>query len=137
MIASYPCDDLGFPYNDVCFRAIDVAAPAPLVYHFLSRGRIAAGQRFMQSFRVVACVPGVHVTVVMRRRAPERLVADVAATYFLGSDPNGTRVIVKELIRYRRGLGGFIARLIYPFLDLVAMRRRLRTLAARAESEYD
>jgi hypothetical protein len=70
----------------------------------------------------------------MRRRAPQRLIADVVATYFLGADRSGTRLIVKELVRYPRGLGGLIGRLVYPFLDLWVMRRRLLKIAVQAES---
>lgn len=137
MIASYPCDDLGFPHDDVYFRAIDVEAPAPLVYHLLCPRNIQAGQRFSRSFRIAACAPGRHATIVMRRRAPERLIADVVATYFLGVDRYGTRLIVKELVRYPRGFGGFIGRLVYPFLDLWAMRRKLLKIAVRAEGESE
>ncbi len=151
MLDWYPCDGLGFPFHDVYFRALDVAAPLALVYHWLCQLRVGylpkrravaqfdslqVGQRFAQAFRIVAFESGRHVTIALRRHAPERLLGDVAATFRLGADYAGTRVILKELVRYPAGIFGIPARLLRPPLDLLASRTQLRLVARRAERDY-
>ncbi len=151
MLDWYPCDGLGFPFDDVYFRALDVAAPLALVYRWLCQLRagyfpprrarrefdhLQAGQRFASAFRIVAFEAGRHVTVALRRRALERTLGDVAATFRLKPDYAGTRLILKELVRYPGGLFGFPGRLLRPSLDLIALRTQLRLVARRAERDY-
>jgi hypothetical protein len=151
MIDWYACDGLGFPFDDVYFRTIDVAAPATLVYRWLCQlrarrvprsarpefDRLQIGQRYLRDFRIVGFEPGVHVTVVMRGSAPARLLGDVAATFALRQDYAGTRLVVKELVRYPSGILGWLPRLVKPALDLLTLRLALGALAKRAERDYE
>src|SRR5688500_981727 len=85
----YPCDGLVAPVDDELWRAVDVAAPAPVTYRWLCQLRAApysydwidnfgrrspreltpgldaleVGQRVMRIFRLVAFEPGRHLTL--------------------------------------------------------------------------
>jgi len=155
--AVFPCDGL-LPDADLAmFRAVDVRAPAPVVFRWLCQLRVAPysydrldnggrrspqqltpgldklerGQRIMRIFSLVDFEPGRSLTVVHRGQ----LFGAIACTYHTEpAGPGGSRLVVKLLTR--RGPGGLgreATRLLLPVGDLVMMRRQLLNLAALAE----
>ncbi len=159
--ARYPCDELGFVHDDVYFRALDVAAPPPLVFRWLAQLRVApysydlldnfgrrsppeliagldelaAGQRIMRIFRLVSFAPQRHLTIVLASRPGKALMGDFAGTYALEPAPNGTRLVAKILVRYPRGVYGAVLKPAMPWLDLIMFRKQLLTLRAYAERD--
>ncbi len=159
--ARYPCDDLGFAHDDVYFRAISIAAPPALVFRWLCQLRaapysydwldnfgrrspprltpglenLAAGQRMMVIFRLVAFEPDVSLTVALASRPGRMLMGDFAGTYRVDPGPSGTRLIAKILVRYPGGPYGTLLRRCMPALDLLMFRRQLETLKAYAERD--
>jgi hypothetical protein len=139
------------------FRAVDVSAPAPVVFRWLCQLRVAPysydrldnggrrspqqltpgldrlerGQRIMRIFRLVDFEPGRSLTVVYRGR----LFGSIACTYRTQpTGPSGSRLVVKLLVRRESGgLAREATRLLLPVGDLVMMRRQLLNLAALAE----
>ena len=154
----YPCDRWMDDPDDICFRAIDVAAPPGLAFRWLcqlraapysydwidNRGRtspraltpgldeLEAGQRVMTIFRLVEFEPGRHITLVLARGS--RLFGELAMTYEVRAVEDGSRLIAKLLIRRPRGPGRLFAPLL-PAGDLVMMKKQLRTLKALAERD--
>jgi hypothetical protein len=159
--ARYPCDDLGFEYDDVFYRALDVAAPPALVFRWLAQLRVAPysydlldnfgrrsppqliaglddlspGQRIMFIFKLVSFEPGRHLTIALASRPGKALMGDFAGTYALAPSPNGTRLLAKILVRYPRGLYGAVLKPAMPRLDLIMFRKQLLTLRAYAERD--
>lgn len=154
--APYPCDALLPAAETTLWRAVDVAAPAPIVFRWLCQLRAApysydlldnfgrrspqeltpglerleAGQRVMTIFRLVEFEPGRSLTVVSR--GP--LFGEVACTYLV--EPSGDRecrLVLKILARYPKGLRRPLMRLVLPPGDLVMARRQLLNLKRLAE----
>jgi hypothetical protein len=154
----YPCDRWLAGADDVCFRAIDVAAPPEVVFRWLCQMRVApysydwidnrgrrspreltpgleeleVGQRLMTIFRLVEYERDRHLTAVLDRPSAERVFGAIAATYEVVARPGGARILVKLLVR--RPTGWF--RLLSPLLpagDAFMMRKQLRTLKRLAE----
>jgi len=154
----FPCDRALPQPDDALFRAVDVDAPAPLVFRWLCQlkvapysydwidnfGRqsprrlipglekLAVGQRFMGLFELVAFEPDRHLTLCLRGSPT---FGDVAVTYLVvPTGERSTRLVVKLLMRYARLLPvRLLARWIAPALDLVMMRKQLLTLKGLAE----
>ncbi|HYU15988.1 MAG TPA: hypothetical protein VEL05_07960 [Candidatus Acidoferrum sp.] len=155
----YPCDDWLTGPDDVCFRAIDVAAPPAAVFRWLcqlrtapysydwidNRGRtspreltpgleeLARGQRVMRIFRLVDFEQDRHLTILLDRPRAMRMFGAVAVTYEVVPAPGGARILVKLLIRRPDGPFRLLAPLL-PAGDLVMMRKQLRTLKHLAEA---
>lgn len=157
MARSYPCDThLPDPYVSH-MRAIDVAAPAHLVFRWLCQLKLgsysypllagkgdnspptltagteslAIGQHFLV-FTIVDFEPGVHLTGVIRDDLRRRY-GPIAVTYEVVADsPASSRIVVRVNV----GGTGPIAALRREFLaagDLVMMRKQLLTLKRLAE----
>jgi len=153
---TYPCDGLLPAPETTLFRAVDVEAPAavsfrwfcqlraaPYSYDLLDNfgrrsprqltpglERLEAGQRVMTIFRLAEFEPGRSLTVVSRSRA----LGDVACTYRADPGAGGTsRIVLKILARFPRGLRGEAMRLLLPPGDLVMARRQLLNLKRLAE----
>jgi hypothetical protein len=156
--APFPCDDVLPHVDQWLFRAVDVAAPVPLVYRWVCQLRVApysydwidnlgrrsprtltaglddihAGQRAMTMFKVVGVEPGESITV----HAPRSIFGEVVGTYRV--IPVGdlrSRIVAKLGIVYPSGLHGELMRDTLPLGDLFMMRKQLRTLAALAERD--
>jgi hypothetical protein len=153
--AVYPCDGL---VDDpvAVFRAVDVEAPAEIVFRWVCQLRVApysydwvdnfgrrspreliegldhleVGQRFMTIFRVASFEEGRSVTL----DATTTLFGRVVCTYrVLPTAPDRSRLVVKLLFAVPPGIRGWITTHLLPAGDLVMMRRQLLTLKALAE----
>jgi hypothetical protein len=155
--AAYSCDALIERPDLVLFRAVDVAAPPQLVFHWLcqlrvapysydlidNRGRrsprsltpgldaLAVGQRFM-IFRLVSFEQGSSITL----DSTSRLFGRVALTYRISPGSGGaSRLIAKVMVAVPPGPLGLVNRHLLPAGDLIMMRKQLRTLKALAERD--
>jgi len=160
--ARYPCDDLGFRPDDVFFRAIDVAAPAGLVFRWLcqlrvapysydwldnfgkrsppqlTRGaeRLAVGQSMMHIFRLHGFATGENITVALKGAFPKWIAGDFAGSYRIFPNGDGNvRLVAKVLVAYPRGPYGALLRKRMPALDLFMFKKQLETLKAYAERD--
>ena len=154
---AFPCDRWLDHPDDVMYRAVAVDAPPPVVFRWLCQLRaapysydwidnwghesprtltpgldeLAVGQRVM-IFDLVEFERDRHLTLVMRDG--RGLFGDVAVTYMVVPQPDGTsRLVAKLLVRYPPGLYGWLASLWLPWGDLVMMRKQLLNLKALAE----
>jgi hypothetical protein len=157
--ATYPCDRLLPEAGTTLFRAVDVQAPAAVGFRWLCQLRAApysydlldnfgrrsprdltpglerleVGQRVMTIFRLAEFEPSRSLTVVSRSRA----FGDVACTYRADPGAEGTsRIVLKILARFPRGLRGGTMRMLLPPGDLVMARRQLLNLKRLAERSH-
>ena len=155
--AAYPCDGLIEVPDGILFRAVDVAAPAEIVFRWLCQLRIApysydwidnrgrrsprhltpgleqleVGQRFM-IFRLVSFEPGRSITLDSK----SALFGRVAITYAaVPAGDNASRLVVKLAYAAPRDLYGAVLRRVLPAGDLIMMRKQLLTLKALAERD--
>ena len=155
--ASYPCDDIIESPDNVLFRAVDVEAPAALVYRWLCQIRVApysydlvdnfgrrspqhlvdgldeleVGQRF-NIFRLAAFESGRSIT--LESRTP--WFGHVAMTYRADPlDEHHCRLVAKVAVDAPGGFYGFAARRVLPAGDLVMMRKQLLTFRDLAERD--
>lgn len=157
---SYPCDRWLADPDDICFRAIDVAAPPEVTFRWLcqlraapysydwidNRGRrsprsltpglddLADGQRVMRIFRLVEHERGRHLTMVLDSASGARLFGAIALTYEVVGAACGSRLVVKMRVRRTTSWLRIFAPLL-PVADLVMMRKQLRTLKRLAERD--
>jgi hypothetical protein len=159
----YPCDR-HLPHHDqALFRAVDVDAPAPVLFRWLCQLRVApysydwvdnlgrpsprelipgldqleVGQRVMTVFRLVEFQRDRHLTAVLVGRS-RRMFGEVAITYLtLPLDARRSRLLVKLLVAYASRITGAAMRLLFPPGDLVMMRKQLLTLKQLAEDRGD
>ena len=151
---TFPCDRVIPEAREAWYRAVDVAAPAPVLFRWLCQLRaapysydwidnfgrqsprtltpglddLAVGQRVMTIFTLTDFERGVHLTARLRNGLT--LFGDIAATYLVVSrGERASRLIVK----LRLG-GGWFASGLGAWLDLVMMRKQLLTLKALAEA---
>ncbi len=156
---SFPCDRLLLDAPMRLYRAVDVAAPATVVFRWLCQlraapysydrldnggrrspqaltpglERLAPGQTFMRIFRLVEFEPGCSLTV----RSRGTVFGEVAVTYRVRAvSADASRLVAKLLVAPPRGpLGSLPARGMLAAGDLVMMRRQLLNLASLAERE--
>ena len=156
---SFPCDRLLLDAPMRLYRAVDVAAPAGVVFRRLCQLRVAPysydlidnggrrspqaltpglerlepGQPFMRIFRLVEFEPGRSVTL----RSRGTVFGEVVVTYRVGDGPaGGSRLVAKLLVAPPAGLlGSLPARAFLAAGDLVMMRRQLLNLASLAERD--
>ncbi len=155
--APYPCDDLVARPDLTLFRAVDVAAPAPLVFRWLCQLRVApysydlvdncgrrspraltpgldalaVGQRFM-IFRLVSFEEGSSISL----DSATRLFGRVAVTYQVTpASKDASRLVAKLVVAVPRGVLGRVNRFLLPTGDLIMMRKQLHTLKALAERD--
>jgi hypothetical protein len=159
--AAYGCDGLIKSPHRSLFRAVDVDAPAPLVFRWLCQLRVApysydvvdnfgrrsprrlidgldrleVGQRFMRIFRLVSFEAGRSITLDSTTAHFGR----VATTYVVTSTgTNRSRLVVKLEFTAARGrgrVGSVIRRHVLPAGDLVMMRKQLLTLRKLAKRD--
>ncbi|MFO7592359.1 MAG: hypothetical protein R6X23_15985 [Acidimicrobiia bacterium] len=157
-VAGYPCDDLMPEPEQSAFRAIDVDAPAPLVFRWLGQLRVAPysydwidnwgrrspreitpgledlalGQRAMVFFVVAGFEPDESLTL----HAKKSVFGDVGITYRITPRADeGSRIVAKVVVTYPRFAR--LMRHVPPLGDLVMMRKQLRTLKKLAERDHD
>ena len=158
---SYPCDSVLPDHDraDSMFRAVTVRAPAPVLFRWLCQLRaapysydwldnwgrrspraltpgldeLALGQRVMGLFEVAAFERDRQLTLRLRRPG---IFPPLAVTYALSPvDTGRCRLVAKLVVRGRPGLWDRIGRRVFPWLDLVMMRKQLLTLKRLAERE--
>jgi hypothetical protein len=158
--ARYPCDGLVDCPDGVLFRAVDVEAPAEMVFRWLCQLRVAPysydwidnfgrrsprqltpglddlriGQRVMTIFELVEFHSPRDLTLRTQR---SRIVGQYAVTYMVV--PEGARhcrLVVKLLMALPQlaPLSSALRRL-GPMADLVMMRKQLLTLKGLAERD--
>jgi hypothetical protein len=156
----FPCDRYLPAHDDALFRAVAVAAPAALLFHWLCQLRVApysydwidnfgrrsprrllaglddlaVGQKVMTLFDLVAFERPRHLT--LRTRA-SRIFGQYAVTYMiLPVAAQHSRLVVKLLVALPRcAPPSFAIRRLGPFGDLIMMRKQLLTLKRLAERE--
>jgi hypothetical protein len=155
--AEYPCDGLIEGPQRVVFRAVDVNAPAALVYRWVCQMRAAPysydcidnfgrrsprhlvpgldrleiGQRFV-IFRLVDFEDGRSITL----DSDTALFGRVVGTYRVDPvDDDRSRLVVKLAWAGRPGIHDWLLRLVLPAGDLVMMRKQLLTFKALAERD--
>lgn len=159
----FACDTLVSGADAVYFRGVTVRATperlfrwlcqlraAPYSYDWIdNRGRrsprtltpglehLAIGQSVMRIFTLVDFARDRHLTLRIKHGTGAfGLFGDLAVTYLVVSEsPARCRLLVKLVVRYPRGLTGFVMRRVLPWGDLVMMRRQLLNLKALAEGE--
>jgi hypothetical protein len=158
--SEFPCDRHIADPEDAYFRAIDVAAPAPVLFRWLCQLRAApysydwldnfgrrsprrltpglerleVGQRFMTIFDLVEFEPDRQITLLCARL--RRAFGEVAGTYLIESGERGERcrLVVKTSVNHPGGrLESTLRRRLLPRTDLFMMRKQLGTLKALAE----
>ncbi len=159
----FPCDRHLPDAEDAYFRAVDVAAPAGVLFRWLcqlraapysydwidNRGRrsprhltpdlerLSTGQTVMTIFELVEFELDRQITVLMRRSS--RLFGMVAVTYLIACPrPRHCRLVVKVLLRQPSGTPlRRLGRELLPWGDLIMMRRQMLNLKRLAESEAE
>lgn len=156
--AVYPCDGLIDRPDRVLFRAVDVDAPAGLVFRWLCQLRVAPysydwidnrgrrsprrltegldeleiGQRFATIFRLDSLEEGRSITL----DSTTRLLGRVAVTYQVTPTAiDRSRLVAKLAFVAPRSLHGRVMRHLLPAGDLLMMRKQLLTLKALAERD--
>ncbi len=156
--ASYPCDGIVPSPDRVLFRAVDVDAPVELAFRWLCQLRVApysydwvdnrgrrsprqlvdglddleVGQPVMTIFRLVSFEDGRSITLESNTQRFGHLVVTYVAS---ARGPGESRLIVKLIVRARRGLVGLVMRRLLRVGDLIMMRKQLLTLKALAERD--
>ncbi|MEC3957790.1 hypothetical protein VMT65_32480 [Nocardia sp. CDC153] len=158
---TFPCDtEVGDGTRTDPHRAIDIAAPPPVVYRWLCQIRVAPysydllnnlgrrsprtltpgledlrlGQRFMTLFTLVSFVYDEHVTIRVSHWIARLLLGDLAISYVIrpiGSD--GTRLLVKLTLPRARRLG-YVRQYFLGWLDLFMMRRQMVNMRDLSEA---
>jgi hypothetical protein len=156
--ARYPCDGLMAEPQQTVFRAIDVDAPAPLVWRWCCQLRVAPysydwidnwgrrspreltagldelepGQRALSFFEIAGFEPDRSITLHARKS----VFGELAVSYCVSPrSDDRSRIVVKLLVRYR-GRAGRVLRHVPPIGDLIMMRKQLRTLKKLAERDH-
>ena len=160
---AYACDGIIAGKAAALYRAIDVAAPASLVFRWLcqlraapysydwldNRGRrspqalrpsledLRVGQPVMRIFDLVSFERDAHITAVLRNRGLSRhIFGQLAATYaVIPITDTASRIVIKIAVRYPPPPHGWLVRLLLPWGDLIMMRKQLLNLKRLAERD--
>ena len=157
--ASYPCEEFVRDANLAVFRAIDIAAPVPVVFRWLCQLRVApysydlldnlgrrspreltpgideleVGQRIMTIFHLASFERDRQLTIVCDGIG-ERLLGHVSSTYTVAPVGDASRLVLK-LVAIPPG--GKLLRVPYrwvmPWFDLLMMRKQFLNLKVLAE----
>jgi hypothetical protein len=157
--ASYPCEEFVPDADLAVYRAIDIAAPVPVVFRWLCQLRVApysydlldnlgrrspgeltpgvdeleAGQRIMTIFHLASFELDRHITIVCDGIG-RKLLGDVSSTYMVAPAEGGSRLVLK-LVCDPPGGRVFAApyRWVMPWFDLFMMRKQFLNLKRLAE----
>lgn len=154
----FPCDRYLPEAEAAYFRAVNVAAPAEVVFRWLCQLKVASysyergeaspreltpgleelaiGQRMMDMFGIVEFEQNRHLTAVVDRPGAMRVYGQIALSYVvLSRSDSHSRLIVKVLISYPKQGIWQLMRWFLPWADLVMMRKQLLTLKTLAERD--
>ena len=152
---AYACDRFVADPNMILFRAISVAAAPRVLFPWLcqlkaapyswdwldnlgrqsprtrdpANERLTVGERVMTLFRLVDFERDAQITLVLDKT---RLFGELALTYAVFSDGDGSRLVCKIVSRVARFSP---MRWLAPPGDLIMMKKQLRTLKALAEAD--
>jgi hypothetical protein len=156
--ARYPCDDVMPGPQQSMYRAIDVDAPAPLVWRWLCQLRcapysydwidnwgrrspreltpglddVALGPRALSFFEIAGFEPDRSITL----HAKKSVFGELAVSYCVSpKSDDRSRIRVKLLVTYPRRVRR-VMRHVPPVGDLIMMRKPLRTLKKLAERDH-
>ncbi len=159
---AWACDGILADPDETFYRAIDVAAPVPVVYRRLCHLRrapysydwadnfglpsprriipgienLAVGQRAMHLFRIVAFARDASLTLRLTARIGRIAMGDLAGSYDVRSNPDGTtRLSMKVLRKAPRGVYGRATLRAYEWIDYAMSRKQLERLACFAERD--
>jgi len=157
--ASYPCEEFVPDAVLEVWRAIDIAAPVPVVYRWLCQLGVApysydlldnlgrrspreltpgaeqleVGQRMMTIFHLGSFEPDRHVTIVCDGIG-RKLLGRVSSSYVVSPTESGSRLVLKLVVVPS---GGKLLRAPYrwvmPWFDLFMMRKQFLNLKRLAE----
>lgn len=155
-----PCDRHLPGADDAWHRAVDVEAPAAVVFRWLCQlraapysydwidnfgrhsperlipglDRLEEGQRVMRIFHLAEFERDRQITIVLDRARP--LAGEVVVTYAVIPMGDRSRLLARVVVAYPgpRFLRP-VARLVLPLGDLIMMRKQLRTLKRLAEQD--
>ncbi len=155
-LLSFPCDPVLPVATEVWYRGISVDAPAPILFRWLCQLRVApysydwidnwgrtspreltpglddlaVGQRVMSIFELLSFERDAHLTIRLRNPSffPSLAISYVSAPV----DEHTSRLIVKAVIQ-GEGLRGLLFRPWFARVDLVMMKKQLKTLKSLAE----
>ncbi len=158
----FPCDRYLPQPEGTYFRAVDVQAPAHVLFRWLCQLKVApysydwidnfghqsprhliaglenleVGQRVMSIFKLVEFEPDRHLTIVMTTPRAIALFGEVAGSYvILPQGEQRCRLIAKLLVRYPKRGSWIAMRWFLPWGDLFMMRKQLMTLKQLAEQQ--
>ena len=145
-VARYPCDELMPEPEQSVYRAIDVDAPAPLVWRWFCQLRVAPysydwidnwgrrspreltpglenlalGQRALSFFEIAAFEPDRSITL----HAKKSVFGELVASYCVAPrSDDRSRIVVKLVVIYPRR-AAFVMRHLPPLGDWIMMRDR-------------
>ena len=157
--ASYPCEEFVPGATLAVYRAIDIAAPVPVVYRWLCQLRVAPysydlldnlgrrspreltpgaeeleeGQRVMTIFHLASFERDRQLTIVCDGIG-KKLLGDVSSTYTVAPSGDGSRLVLKLVCNPPGGrLLAVPYRWIMPWFDLFMMRKQFLNLKRLAE----
>ena len=160
---AFPCDSYLSAIDGEYFRAVDVEAPANILFRWLCQlkvapysydlidnfGRqsprnlvlglenLARGQRVMSIFELVEFEENEHLTMVMDSSRATSIFGRIALSYVvLPTSDNSCRLIAKIRVRYPRKFPWTWMRWFLPWGDLLMMRKQFLTLKHLAESSF-
>jgi hypothetical protein len=159
---SYPCDHLIGKPDDSLYRAVTIDANAQVVFRWLCQMRVApysydwidncgresprtltpgledlvVGQDVMQIFQLVDFARNQNLTIRCKANSrAQRLFGDIAISYcVVGARDSTSRLLVKIVAQYPKGLWGQAIRSLLPWGDLIMMRRQLLNFKQLAEA---
>lgn len=154
--APFPCDRLLPEAGEACFRGVGVRAEAPVVFRWLCQLRVAPysydwidnrGRRSpgtltpgLDELEVGQTVMGLFSLASFERdrqltlRTASGRFGTFFATYRVDAHaPDRCRLVVKLVAELPGGLAGRVLAVLFPWADLVMMRRQLLNLQWYAE----
>lgn len=157
----YPCDRFVPLVDDSYYRAVDVAAPAKVMFRWLCQLQFGAysygpfdrffgsgprqltpgadqlevGQTFiMRHFQLVDVEPGRQLTILLKGSA--KWPGTMAICYLVVPQPGDScRLLAKVMVQHPEGLTGKLIAWALPFLNFVVMRKQLLSLKLLAERD--
>jgi hypothetical protein len=161
----FTCDTLLREKNDEYFRAVNISAPADLVYRWICQMKVAPysydkldnggkqspqhltpgidklkiGDKMMTIFHVEHYIPNEEITLVMDvppANYAKWYVPTVITYKIIREDKHSSRVVVKYIANWPKTFFGQLERLFIIVADFIMMRRQLLNFKKLAERDY-
>ncbi len=157
----FPCDQYGNAI-EALYRGVTVNAPASTIYRGLCQMRkapysydwidnagrkspqhliegldqLARGQAFMSIFVLADFEKDSSVTIAMHEPHAKKIFGEWFCSYLIvPNDKKGCRLLVKLApTKYPRGLYGMVETRLFPWVDLIMMRRQLLNFKSLSET---